>query len=80
MLFNEIIIFIRFIVRFYFILKPTYNLQIIPPKCIPIFQLCDVYFYGQVKIIVKRIPNCPDILSLVYKVVGSEYAISGYTN
>lgn len=42
--------------------KPTCNLQIIPPKCTPICQPCDVYFYRQVKIIIKRIQNCPDIL------------------
>ncbi|XP_071642227.1 uncharacterized protein [Temnothorax longispinosus] len=40
--------------------KPTFNLQIIPPKCTPICQPCDVYFYKQVKIIIKRIQNCPD--------------------
>jgi hypothetical protein len=42
--------------------KPTCNLQIISPKCTPICQPCDVYFYRQVKIIIKRIQNCPDIL------------------
>lgn len=31
--------------------KPTFNLQIIPPKCTPICQPCDVYFYRQIKII-----------------------------
>lgn len=42
--------------------KPTCNLQIIPLKCTPICQPCDVYFYRQVKIIIKRIQNCPNIL------------------
>jgi len=42
--------------------KPTFNLQIIPPKCTPICQPCDVYFYRQVKIIIKRIQNCPDAI------------------
>lgn len=42
--------------------KPTCNLQIIPPKCTPICQPCDVYFYRQVKIIIKKIQNCPDLL------------------
>lgn len=32
--------------------KPTCNLQIILPKCTPICQPCDVYFYRQVKIII----------------------------
>jgi len=39
--------------------KPTCNLQFIPPKCTPICQPCDVYFFRQVKIIIKRIQNCP---------------------
>lgn len=39
--------------------KPTCNLQIIPLKCIPICQPC-VYFYRQVKIIIKKIQNCSD--------------------
>jgi len=42
--------------------RPTCNLQFIPPKCTPICQPCDVYFFRQVKIIIKRIQNCPDIL------------------
>ncbi|XP_076545771.1 LOW QUALITY PROTEIN: uncharacterized protein LOC117611086 [Osmia lignaria lignaria] len=37
--------------------RPTCNLQIIPPKCTPICQPCDVYFYRQVKILNKRIQN-----------------------
>jgi len=37
-------------------------LQFIPPKCTPICQPCNVYFFRQVKIIIKRIQNCPDIL------------------
>jgi hypothetical protein len=43
--------------------KPTCNLQIIPPKCTPICQPCDVYFYRQVKVIIKKIQNCPDVIS-----------------
>lgn len=43
--------------------KPTCNLQIIPPKCTPICQPCDVYFYRQVKIIIKKIQNCPDLIT-----------------
>jgi len=42
--------------------RPTCNLQFIPPKCTPICQPCDVYFFRQVKIIIKQIQNCPDIL------------------
>uniref|UniRef100_UPI001478BC9B LOW QUALITY PROTEIN: uncharacterized protein LOC117611452 n=1 Tax=Osmia lignaria TaxID=473952 RepID=UPI001478BC9B len=37
--------------------KPTCNVQIIPPKCTPICQPYDVYFYRQVKILIKRIQN-----------------------
>ena len=42
--------------------KPTCNLQIISSKCTATCQPSDVYFYRQVKIIIKRIQNCSDNL------------------
>lgn len=55
--------------------KVTCNLQIIPPKYTPICQPCDVYFYRQIKIIIKRIQNCPDNLVLDGEAVELEFAI-----
>lgn len=37
---------------------PTCTLKIIPPKCTPLVQPCDVYFYRQVKNLIKWIQNC----------------------
>ncbi|GFY52652.1 putative deoxyribonuclease TATDN2 [Trichonephila inaurata madagascariensis] len=36
---------------------PTCTLKIIPPKCTPIVQPCDVYFYRQVKNFIKHLQN-----------------------
>lgn len=43
--------------------RPTCNLQIIPSKCTPICQPCDVYIYRQVKIIIKKIQDYPDLIA-----------------
>jgi len=40
----------------------TCTLKIIPPKCTPLVQPCDVYFYRQVKIFIKKIQNCAYLL------------------
>ena len=37
---------------------PTCTLKVIPPKCTPLVQPCDVYFYGQVKNLIKNLQNC----------------------
>lgn len=37
---------------------PTCKVQVIPPKCTPLVQPCDVYFYRQVKNFIERLQNC----------------------
>lgn len=37
---------------------PTCSIKVIPPKCTPLVQPCDVYFYRQVKNFIKKIQNC----------------------
>lgn len=37
---------------------PTCSIKVIPPKCTPIVQPCDVYFFRQVKNFIKRLQNC----------------------
>ncbi|GFU29024.1 HTH CENPB-type domain-containing protein [Trichonephila clavipes] len=41
---------------------PTCTMKVIPPKCTPLVQLCDVYFYRQVKNFIKRLQNCAYII------------------
>lgn len=36
---------------------PTCTIKVIPPKCTPLVQPCDVYFYRQVKNLIKRLQN-----------------------
>lgn len=36
---------------------PTCTVKVIPPKCTPIVQPCDVYFYRQVKNLIKNLQN-----------------------
>ncbi|XP_076667943.1 LOW QUALITY PROTEIN: uncharacterized protein LOC143368769 [Andrena cerasifolii] len=36
----------------------NWTLAIIPPKCTPLVQPCDVYFYRQVKIFIKKLQHC----------------------
>lgn len=38
--------------------KPTCTIKVIPPKCTPLVQPCDVYFYRQVKNLIKKMQNC----------------------
>ena len=42
--------------------EATCNLKIIPPKCTPLCQPCDVYFYRQVKNFLNRLQNAPALL------------------
>ncbi|GFW48769.1 HTH CENPB-type domain-containing protein [Trichonephila clavipes] len=41
---------------------PTCTMKVIPPKCTPLVQPCDVYFYRQVKNFIKRLQNCAYII------------------
>lgn len=36
----------------------TCTIKVIPPKCTPLVQPCDVYFYRQVKNLIKRLQDC----------------------
>jgi hypothetical protein len=40
----------------------TSTVKVIPPKRTPMCQPCDVYFYRQVKDMVKKIQNASDLL------------------
>lgn len=42
---------------------PTCTLKIIPPKCTPICQPCDVYFFRQVKNFLKRLQNAQELIA-----------------
>jgi len=42
--------------------QPTCTLKIIPPKCTPLVQPCDVYFYRQVKNFIKKLQNCSHLI------------------
>jgi len=42
--------------------EATCTVKIIPPKCTPLCQPCDVYFYRQVKNLLKRLQNAPTLL------------------
>ena len=37
---------------------PKCTFKVIPPKCTPLVQPCAVYFYRQVKNLIKRLQNC----------------------
>ncbi|XP_036144190.1 uncharacterized protein LOC118646035 [Monomorium pharaonis] len=37
---------------------PTCTVKFIPPKCTPLVQPCNVYFYRQVNNFIKRLQNC----------------------
>lgn len=41
---------------------PTCTVKVIPPKCTPLLQPCDVYFYRQVKNLIKRIQTCAQLI------------------
>lgn len=53
----------------------TCTIKVIPPKCTPICQPCDVYFYRQVKIFIKRIQNAPDLLKNDREIASTEDSI-----
>lgn len=42
--------------------EPTCTVKIIPPKCTPLCQPCDVYFYRQVKIFISQLQNATCLL------------------
>ena len=40
----------------------TCTVKLIPPKCTPLIQPCDVYFYSHVKNLIKKIQNCSQLI------------------
>lgn len=42
--------------------EATCMIKVIPPKCTPLCQPCDVYFYRQVKNFLKRLQNAPTLI------------------
>jgi len=49
--------------------------KIIPPKCTPLCQPCDVYFYRQIKNFIKRLQNSPTLLQQEKEICTREDAI-----
>ncbi|EZA58474.1 hypothetical protein X777_01173 [Ooceraea biroi] len=54
---------------------PTCTLSIIPPKCTPFCQPCDVYFYRQVKNFIRRMQNCSHLLQTNREITSREDVI-----
>lgn len=54
---------------------PTCTLKVIPPKCTPLVQPCDVYFYRQVKNIIKRLQNCSHLMEQQREITSREDCI-----
>jgi len=48
---------------------------VIPPKCTPMCKPCDVYFYRQVKDVVKKIQNASDLLKEQWEIASREDTI-----
>ena len=42
--------------------KVTCTVKVIPPKCTPLCQPCDVYFYRQMKNIIKKLQRASTLL------------------
>ena len=55
--------------------EATCTLKIIPPKCTPLCQPCDVYFYRQVKNFFKRLQNAPALLKEQREIASKEDAV-----
>jgi hypothetical protein len=55
--------------------EATCTLKFIPPKCTPLCQPCDVYFYRQVKILIKRLQNNSALLKDQREIASREDAI-----
>lgn len=53
----------------------TCTLKVIPGKCTPFCQPCDVYFYRQVKNLIKRLQNAPNLLREQREIASREDAI-----
>lgn len=54
---------------------PTCSIKVIPPKCTPLVQPCDVYFYRQVKNFIKKIQNCSYLIEQEKEITSREDCI-----
>ncbi|XP_044583973.1 uncharacterized protein LOC123264637 isoform X2 [Cotesia glomerata] len=54
---------------------PTCTFKVIPPKCTPLVQPCDVYFYRQVKNFIKRLQSTAELLDKNYEIHSREDCI-----
>ena len=53
----------------------TCTIKVIPPKCTPLCQPCDVYFYRQVKNFIKRLQNCSILIEQKREITSREDCI-----
>ncbi|XP_044580607.1 uncharacterized protein LOC123262454 isoform X2 [Cotesia glomerata] len=54
---------------------PTCTFKVIPPKCTPLVQPCDVYFCRQVKNFIKRLQSTAELLDKNYEIHSREDCI-----
>lgn len=54
---------------------PTCSIKVIPPKCTPLVQPCDVYFYRQVKNLIKKLQNCTYLIEKEEEITSREACI-----
>lgn len=53
----------------------TCTLKIIPPKCTSLCQPCDVYFYRQIKMFIRRLQNAPEVVEAKREISSREDSI-----
>ena len=51
------------------------NVRKIWTNCTPLYQPCDIYFYRQVKIFIKKLQNAPELLKTNTEIAFRENAI-----
>lgn len=55
--------------------RRTISVEIIPPLCTPLCQPCDVDFFRQVKLFIKKLQNCTELLKENRQIHSREDAI-----
>ena len=53
----------------------TCTVKFLPPKCTPVCQLCNVYFYRQIKNFIKRLQNCSYLIKREQEIASREDAL-----
>ncbi|XP_020292188.1 uncharacterized protein LOC109858896 [Pseudomyrmex gracilis] len=53
----------------------TCTIKVVPPKCTPLCQPCDVYFYRQVNNFIKRLQNCSTLIEQNREITSHEDCI-----